>query len=114
MIYDKEDVFENSLIEYLSTGKVPQYEINEPGQNYVIDSLRKQGRKQIWQYLSDVKTTPALWQNFKKILEQHNQDKLDGPLSENEFAQVKKEISALKTPYQAGQFLYGVTGISQI
>ena len=114
MIYDKEDVFENSLIEYLSTGKVPQYEINEPGQNYVIDSLRKQGRKQIWQYLSDVKTTPALWQNFKKILEQHNQDKLDGPLSENEFAQVKKEISALKTPYQAGQFLYGVNGISQI
>lgn len=114
MIYDKEDVFENSLIEYLSTGKVPQYEINEPGQNYVIDSLRKQGRKQIWQYLSDVKTTPALWQNFKKILEQHNQDKLDGPLSENEFAQVKKEILALKTPYQAGQFLYGVNGISQI
>ena len=38
MIYDKEDVFENSLIEYLSTGKVPQYENNEPGQNYVIDS----------------------------------------------------------------------------
>ncbi|MDH6364056.1 type I restriction enzyme R subunit [Enterococcus sp. PF1-24] len=71
------------------------------------------GTKQ-WQYEKEIKTTEALWNNFKIILEQHNQNTLDHPLSAVEFAQVKKIISDLKTPYEAGQFLYGLNGVSQI
>lgn len=37
-----------------------------------------------------------------------------GLYPEREFAQVKKQITDLKTPYQAGQFLYGVNGYSEI
>ena len=43
-----------------------------------------------------------------------NQDKLDRPLSDIEFNQVKSVISNLKTPYEAGQFLYGLNGVSQV
>jgi type I restriction enzyme R subunit len=71
------------------------------------------GTKQ-WKYEQNVKTTDALWANFKSILEQHNQSTLDNPLSSVEFAQVKKIISDIRTPYEAGQFLYGLNGVSQI
>ena len=71
------------------------------------------GTKQ-WQYEKDIKTTDALWENFKKILEQHNHKTLEHPLSVVEFNQVKKIISDLHTPYDAGQFLYGLNGVSQI
>lgn len=43
-----------------------------------------------------------------------NQDKLDRPLSDIEFNQVKSVISNLNTPYEAGQFLYGLNGVSQV
>lgn len=55
-----------------------------------------------------------MWANFKSILEANNQDKLDHPLSDTEFSQVKRIINNLKTPYQAGQFLYGLNGVSQV
>ncbi|MGL6057703.1 MAG: type I restriction endonuclease subunit R [Culicoidibacterales bacterium] len=71
------------------------------------------GTKQ-WRYEKGIKTTAALWQNFKQILEQHNQNTLDEPLTETEFNQVKRIISDLQTPYQAGQFLYGLNGVSEI
>jgi len=71
------------------------------------------GSKQ-WQYEKGIRTTEALWQNFKAILEGHNQYALEGPLSVTEFAQVKAVISGLATPYQAGQFLYGLNGVSQV
>ena len=71
------------------------------------------GTKQ-WKYERNIKTTDALWANFKSILEQHNQSKLDYPLSTVEFSQVKKIISDIRTPYEAGQFLYGLNGVSQI
>jgi type I restriction enzyme R subunit len=67
-----------------------------------------------WNYEQDIKTTDALWVNFKSILEQHNQSTLEHPLSSVEFAQVKKIISDIRTPYEAGQFLYGLNGVSQI
>lgn len=71
------------------------------------------GTKQ-WQYLPNVKTTDQLWDNFKRILERNNSDKLKRPLSSDEFLQIKRQITKLKTPYQAGQFLYGFNGVSQV
>lgn len=71
-------------------------------------------KTKLWKYEPSIKTTDQLWDNFKRILEQHNQNTLEHPLSVVEFNQVKKIISDLQTPYQAGQFLYGLNGVSQI
>ena len=51
---------------------------------------------------------------FRKILYQLNQNQLTQPLSDTEFKQVQKVINELYTPYQAGQFLYGINGVSQV
>ncbi|GGI62969.1 type I restriction endonuclease subunit R [Limosilactobacillus caviae] len=84
-------------------------------ENNLINHLVNLGGSKQWEYLPQVKTTDQLWDNFKHILEQHNQDRLDQPLSMTEFNQVKAEIQKqTKTPYDAGQFLYGTNGISQI
>lgn len=97
----KEAEFERELIQALCTG--------EPGPT-------KSGgyRKKLWKYEPDIKTTDQLWQNFADILYKNNQDKLDHPLSVTEFDQVKRVINGLTTPYKAGQFLYGLNGISQV
>jgi len=83
-------------------------------ENDLIKYLTQIGGSKQWQYVPDIKNTDQLWQNFKKILEQHNQGKLDQPMSPTEFAQVKQQIENLETPYQAGKFLYGLNGVSQI
>lgn len=83
-------------------------------ENNLIDYLVNLGGTKQWEYLPEIKTTDALWANFKQIVEQHNQDKLDGPLTRAEFQQIKVIISQLETPYQAGQFLYGMNGISEV
>lgn len=80
----------------------------------LVEHLQRIGGSKQWKYEPTIKTTAQLWDNFRRVLEQNNQDKLDNPLSDTEFNQVKKEISDLETPYQAGQFLYGLNGISQI
>jgi len=81
----------------------------------LIDYLVNLGGTKQWDYLPDIKTTTDLWTNFKRIVEQHNQDRLEGrSLSDAEFKQIKTIISQLETPYQAGQFLYGMNGISQV
>ena len=80
----------------------------------LIDKLTTLGGVKQWEYRKDIKTTADLWDNFKNILENNNQDKLDHPLSKTEFNQVKQIIENLKTPYEAGQFLYGLNGVSQI
>lgn len=105
----KEMMFENELIRYLSgenTIDMNQDIIRETG-SYIV-------KTKLWKYEPHIKTTEALWENFKKILEQHNQSTLEHPLSIVEFNQVKKIISDLHTPYEAGQFLYGLNGMSQI
>lgn len=79
-----------------------------------IDYIQHISEVKQWQYEKSIKTVEALWSNFKKILERHNQDKLQNPLSINEFNQVKKIITDLRTPYEAGQFLYGLNGVSEI
>ena len=44
-----------------------------------------------WTYRPDIRNEKQLWDNFKYILEQNNKAKLgDVPLSESEFAKVKK------------------------
>lgn len=110
----KEAQFETELIQYLTSGTItelenlgaPEFLLNETA-DYVI-------KTKLWKYESKIKSTEALWNNFKEILEQHNQSILEHPLSVVEFNQVKKIISDLRTPYEAGQFLYGLNGVSQI
>lgn len=80
----------------------------------VIDYLTQIGGSQQWEYREDIKTTEQLWSNFKRILEQNNANRIDGELSDTEFRQVQKVITSLATPYEAGRFLYGVNGVSQI
>lgn len=79
----------------------------------LIAYLQQLGGTKQWEYRPDIRTTEQLWANFKEILEQNNQ-KLKKPLSEQEFKQVQTVITNLRTPYEAGQFLYGSNGISQI
>lgn len=105
--------FENSLIQYLSDGtinlssKKNGTSIEESTTSYISKTKR-------WKFEKEIHTTEQLWDNFKNILEQHNQRTLDNPLSIGEFQQAKQAISNLKTPYEAGQFLYGMNGVSQI
>lgn len=80
----------------------------------VVEYLTQIGGVKQWQYSEEIKTTDHLWANFKRILEQNNRAKLDAPLSDTEFGQIKRIISAIDTPYQAGQFLYGTNGVSEV
>lgn len=114
-----ESEFENELIQYICSGIIskPQhlegigeFVVNEESNDYVVKNVKKK----LWEYKPEIKITEQLWNNFKEILEQHNQNTLEHPLSVVEFNQVKKIISDIKTPYEAGQFLYGLNGVSQI
>ena len=107
--------FENKLIEQLSTGIVT----NAVNSNQIGDTTDAYGnmkvyKSKLWKYEPTIKTTEALWENFRKILYQLNQNQLTQPLSDTEFKQVQKVINELYTPYQAGQFLYGINGVSQV
>jgi len=85
----KELEFENELISYLQT-------VSETTQ---------------WRYEPQIKTIDDLWQNFRDILNRHNIGRLGGvPLTDGEFAQIKAVINGLRTPYEAGSWLYGMNG----
>ncbi|WKY49101.1 HsdR family type I site-specific deoxyribonuclease [Eubacteriaceae bacterium ES3] len=111
-----ENQFETELIEYITSGTITNSGRNDSNTtNHVIENPAHYVVKtKLWKYEPDIKTTDTLWDNFKTILEQHNQKTLNLPLSAVEFGQVKKIISDLRTPYEAGQFLYGLNGVSQI
>ncbi|MDD4734454.1 MAG: HsdR family type I site-specific deoxyribonuclease, partial [Bacilli bacterium] len=83
-------------------------------ENEVINYLCNIGGVKQWEYLSSIKTSDDLWLNFKNILENNNKSRLNKPLSKTEFEQVKKVITDLDTPYKAGQFLYGINGVSEV
>ncbi len=111
-----EEQFETELIQYITSGTITKPEhlegisdfmVSETSTDYVV-------KTKLWKYEPKIKTTEKLWDNFKEILERHNQNTLDHPLSTVEFNQVKKIISDIQTPYEAGQFLYGLNGVSQI
>ncbi|WP_018143003.1 type I restriction endonuclease subunit R [Alloscardovia criceti] len=89
---------------------VPELEF----ERQLIEHLTQIGGVKQWQYSPEIKTTQQLWANFKRILEQNNRARLDAPLSDAEFSQVKREITKLSTPFQAGQFLYGTNGVSEV
>lgn len=83
--------FENKLIEQLSTGIV----INAAKSNQIGDTIDAYGnmkvyKSKLWKYEPTIKTTEALWDNFRKILYQLNQNQLTKPLSDTEFKQVQK------------------------
>ena len=68
--------FENKLIEQLSTGIVS----NTDNTNQIGDSTDAYGnmkvyKSKLWKYEPTIKTTEALWENFRKILYQLNQNK---------------------------------------
>lgn len=111
-----ENQFETELIQYITSGTITKPEHLEGIGDFIasekpVDYVVK---TKLWKYEPNIKTTGQLWDNFKAILEQHNQNTLDHPLSTVEFNQVKKIISDIQTPYEAGQFLYGLNGVSQI
>ncbi len=102
--------FENQLIERLSSGSIAtpaEISVGKMNDGGVL-------RTRNWDYRPDLKTEEDLWKNFKEITERHNQHVLDRPLSNNEFNQLKRQITDLTTPFQAGQFLYGMNGVSQV
>lgn len=111
-----EDKFETELIQYITTGAITKPEHLEGLGEFVIaeNNVDYVVKSKLWIYEPEIKTTEQLWNNFKEILERNNQNTLDNPLSVVEFNQVKKAISNIKTPYEAGQFLYGLNGVSQI
>ncbi|PRR80035.1 type I restriction endonuclease subunit R [Clostridium luticellarii] len=111
-----EEQFETELIQYITSGTITKPEHLEGISDFMV--IEKSAdycvKTKLWKYEAKIKTTEKLWDNFKEILEQHNQNTLDHPLSTVEFNQVKKIISDIQTPYEAGQFLYGLNGVSQI
>ena len=111
-----EEQFETELIQYITSGTITKPEhIEGISGSMVSERPADYGvKKKLWKYEAKIKTTDQLWDNFKEILESHNQNTLDHPLSTVEFNQVKKIISNIQTPYEAGQFLYGLNGVSQI
>ena len=113
-----ENQFESELIQYLTTGTITKPEMLDGIPEFSIyDKENRVIKTKLWKYGKferAIKTTEQLWDNFKEILESHNKGVLERPLSTVEFNQVKKIISDLKTPYEAGQFLYGLNGVSQI
>ena len=107
--------FENKLIEQLSTGIVANIgNTKQTGDTIDAYGNMKVYKSKLWKYEPTIKTTEALWENFREILYQLNQNQLIQPLSDTEFKQVQKVINELYTPYQAGQFLYGINGVSQV
>lgn len=110
-----ENQFETELIQYLTTGTITKPECLAGIPEFTAIGLGNRVVKtKLWKYEPNIKTTKQLWDNFKNILENHNRNILEHPLSVTEFNQVKKIISDLHTPYEAGQFLYGMNGVSQI
>lgn len=107
--------FETELIQYITSGTITSPESLVGIPEFSVGGLGNRVVKtKLWKYEPTIRTTEQLWDNFKLILEQHNQNVLEHPLSAVEFNQVKKIISDLRTPYEAGQFLYGLNGVSQI
>lgn len=109
-----EERFETALIQYLSTGQVVSSEKTNESSLAINEENAEYLAQKRWKYEPNIKTTEQLWENFKNILEQHNRNTLENPLSVVEFNQVKRIVSDLQTPYEAGQFLYGLNGVSQI
>lgn len=79
----------------------------------VIDKLKSEG----WEYLTDYSgvTVDRLYDHWRDILNANNRKRLeDTPLSDNEFEQVKLELTKNKTPYDAQLMLAGAGGVGTV
>ena len=79
----------------------------------VIDKLKSEG----WDYLTDYSgvTVDRLYDHWRDILNANNRKRLeDTPLSDNEFEQVKLELTKNKTPYDAQLMLAGAGGVGTV
>lgn len=79
----------------------------------VIEKLKKEG----WTYREDLsnKKAEVLEQNWREILNDNNRIKLkDNPLSDNEFDNLKLELTHNKTPYDAQLLLAGAGGVGTL
>lgn len=63
-----------------------------------------------WKYESNLRSEESLWQNIKQIIEENNQSKIKGSLSEAEFAQVKEQL-VFPTIKSFNDFLIGENGV---
>lgn len=70
--------------------------------------------KSQWTYRDDLRTEEDLWRNFRQKLENNNKDILkDVPLTEQEFYQVKNQLS-FSSFYKAAQWLAGENGVAKV
>ena len=79
----------------------------------VIEKLKSEG----WDYLSEYSgvTVDRLYDHWRDILNANNRKRLeDTPLSDNEFEQVKLELTKNKTPYDAQLMLAGAGGVGTV
>lgn len=79
----------------------------------VIAKLMAEG----WEYRDDLsgKTAKMLYDNWRKILNENNERRLEGiPLSDTEFESVKLELNKNKTPYEAQLMMAGAGGVGTI
>lgn len=79
----------------------------------VIEKLKSEG----WDYLSEYSgvTVDRLYDHWRDILNANNRKRLeDTPLSDNEFEQVKLELTKNKTPYDAQLRLAGAGGVGTV
>ena len=79
----------------------------------VIEKLKSEG----WDYLTDYSgvTVNRLYDHWRDILNANNRKRLeDTPLSDNEFEQVKLELTKNKTPYDAQLMLAGAGGVGTV
>lgn len=84
-------------------------------ENELIAYLQHVGGSKQWEYRPEIKTTEQLWGNFRQILNRNNQGPLRGvPLSDAEFAQVQAVVEGLGSPFEAGRWLYGANGVTQV
>lgn len=88
--YEKELEIEKKLIQQLTTDKSQ------------------------WTLEEDIQTVDDLWNNFRKILVQHNLELFDKhPLTDNEFQQIKNQLQ-FPSFYDAAKFLMGENGIARV
>lgn len=69
-----------------------------------------------WTYRKDLSNVDSkkLIDNWRNVLYQNNKDKLDEPLSDNEFSQVLDVITSTRTVYETQMLLVGTGGVGSI
>lgn len=67
-----------------------------------------------WTYCPEINTEEELWANLKHILEANNPNEIDGqPLTENEMAQIKNQLSFTST-FDAASWMMGDNGVAHL